>query len=37
MSASAGTEKWLDRWWPLFLILFGIACVTFLVTFAPVL
>jgi hypothetical protein len=36
MSASGNSEKWLDRWWPLFLILFGVACVGVLVTFAPV-
>jgi hypothetical protein len=34
MSASS-SEKWLDRWWPLFLILFGVACVSILVTFSP--
>jgi hypothetical protein len=34
MSAS-GEGKWIDRWWPLFLILFGVACVGVLVTFAP--
>jgi hypothetical protein len=35
MSASE-TEFWLDDWWPLFVILFGIAFVAFLVSFAPV-
>ncbi len=33
---SASSEKWIDRWWPLFLILFGILFVTVLVSFAPV-
>jgi len=39
MSASGGSnssEKWLDRWWPLLLILFGVLCVSFLVSFKPV-
>jgi hypothetical protein len=35
MSASS-EEKWIDRWWPLFLILFGVLFVTVLVSFAPV-
>ena len=28
-------EPWIDRWWPLLLILFGVACVTLLVVFHP--
>jgi hypothetical protein len=35
MSAS-GEGKWIDRWWPLFLILFGVLFVAVLVSFAPV-
>lgn len=34
MSASH-EEKWIDTWWPLFLILFGVTFVTVLVSFAP--
>ena len=34
MSASS-EEKWIDRWWPLLLILFGVLFVTVLVSFAP--
>lgn len=33
---SASNEKWLDRWWPLLLILFGVLFVSVLVSFAPV-
>lgn len=36
MSSSNSSEFWLDRWWPLFLILFGVTFVTILTTFAPV-
>jgi hypothetical protein len=32
---SASHEKWIDRWWPLFLILFGVLFVTVLVSFSP--
>jgi len=35
MSASHNSEPWIDTWWPLLLILFGIAFVTFLVSFHP--
>jgi steroid 5-alpha reductase family enzyme len=35
MSASNETA-WVDRWWPLLVILFGLAFVTFLVSFKPV-
>ncbi|MCU1252954.1 MAG: hypothetical protein JWQ49_5983 [Edaphobacter sp.] len=36
MSAmSASSERWLDRWWPLLVILYGILFVTVLVTFSP--
>jgi hypothetical protein len=37
MSFSNESTPWLDRWWPLFLIIFGLIFVTCLVTFAPVL
>jgi hypothetical protein len=33
--SAASEEKWIDRWWPLFLILFGVLFVTVLVSFAP--
>ena len=35
MSASSETESWIDRWWPLLVILFGLVFVTLLVTFSP--
>ena len=35
MSVSHNSSHWMDTWWPLFLILFGIAFVTFLVSFHP--
>ena len=33
---SASKEPWLDRWWPLLVILYGILFVTFLDSFHPV-
>jgi hypothetical protein len=30
-------ESWLDRWWPLLLITFGVIFVTILDNFAPTL
>lgn len=30
-----GTESWLDRWFPLLVIIFGLLFVTMLVTFKP--
>lgn len=35
MSSSGGSEFWLDRWWPLFVILYGILFVSIIVTFSP--
>jgi hypothetical protein len=35
MSSSSETEVWLDRWWPLLVILFGIMFVSILVCFKP--
>ena len=32
---SASSESWLDRWWPLLVILYGVLFVTILVTFSP--
>jgi hypothetical protein len=32
---SAEKSSWIDRWWPLLLIAFGVACVTLLVVFHP--
>ena len=29
------TESWLDRWWPLLLITFGLIFTTILVSFHP--
>jgi len=36
MSSSNETLSWMDRWWPLLVILFGLIFLTFLVTFSPV-
>jgi hypothetical protein len=33
--SSTTEEHWLDRWWPLLLILFGLFFVSVLVTFSP--
>jgi hypothetical protein len=35
MSLAKDREVWVDRWWPLLLILFGVLFVTFLVSFKP--
>jgi hypothetical protein len=37
MSSSSESEFWLDRWWPLFVILYGALFVTVLVSFSPTL
>ena len=34
MSAS-NEDSWLDRWWPLLVILYGVLFVTVLVSFSP--
>jgi hypothetical protein len=36
MSASNESVSWLENWWPLLVILYGVAFVSVLVTFAPV-
>lgn len=33
--SSSENGFWLDNWWPLFVILFGVAFVSFLVSFSP--
>ncbi|RZU42163.1 hypothetical protein BDD14_3710 [Edaphobacter modestus] len=35
MSSLNETEFWLDRWWPLLVILFGLLFVSCLVSFSP--
>jgi hypothetical protein len=35
MSLASEREPWLDRWWPLLVILFGVLFVTILVSFKP--
>jgi hypothetical protein len=35
MSSSSEKENWLDRWFPLLVILFGILFVSILVSFKP--
>jgi hypothetical protein len=35
MSSSGESAAWLDRWWPLLVILFGLIFVSVLVTFSP--
>jgi steroid 5-alpha reductase family enzyme len=37
MSSSTESESWLDSWWPLLVILFGLIFVAILVTFKPAL
>ncbi len=34
-SPSHKSEAWIDRWWPLFVILFGVVFVLILDNFAP--
>jgi hypothetical protein len=36
VAMSVSTEPWLDRWWPLLVILYGVMFITLLVTFSPV-
>jgi steroid 5-alpha reductase family enzyme len=35
MSSSTESMSWVDRWWPLLVILFGVIFVTVLVSFNP--
>ena len=35
MSSSHQSESWFERWWPLFLVAFGISFVLFLACFKP--
>jgi len=35
MSLATERESWVDRWWPLLLILFGVVFVSVLVSFHP--
>jgi hypothetical protein len=35
MSSSGKSEFWLDRWWPLFVILYGVLFLSLLVSFKP--
>jgi hypothetical protein len=35
MSTSSESIHWLDRWWPLLVILYGVLFVTILCTFSP--
>jgi len=35
MSSSSESQSWLDTWWPLLVILYGVLFVTVLVTFSP--
>jgi len=36
MSSSSHAEPWVERWWPLLVIGFGLVFVTVLATFHPV-
>jgi hypothetical protein len=36
MSSSSESSSWLDSWWPLLVILFGVIFVAALVMFHPV-
>ena len=35
MSTSSESQSWLDRWWPLLLVLFGLGFISILAFFAP--
>jgi hypothetical protein len=35
MSSSSESVSWLDRWWPLLVILYGVLFVSVLVSFSP--
>ena len=35
MSSSGESVSWVDRWWPLLVILFGLLFVSILVSFKP--
>lgn len=35
MSSSSETVHWVDRWWPLLVILYGVIFVACIVTFSP--
>ena len=35
MSEKKQREAWIDRWWTLLLIIFGVGCVGILVLFHP--
>jgi steroid 5-alpha reductase family enzyme len=35
MSSSSESQSWVDTWWPLLVILYGVLFVTVLVTFSP--
>jgi len=35
MSSSHESQHWFERWWPLFLVGFGISFVLFLACFKP--
>jgi steroid 5-alpha reductase family enzyme len=37
MSSSSESVSWVDRWWPLLVILYGVLFVSILVTFSPTL
>lgn len=35
MSSSSESASWLDRWWPLLVIIFGVIFVSVIVSFSP--
>ncbi len=35
MNSSSASESWLERWWPLLVILFGVIFVSVVVSFSP--
>jgi hypothetical protein len=37
MSSASESVSWLDRWWPLLVIFYGVIFVSILVTFSPTL
>ncbi len=35
MNSPHHSDRWIDHWWPLLVIIFGLLFVTLLVTFQP--
>lgn len=35
MSSSVESERWLDRWWPLLVIFYGVLFIALICSFSP--